>query len=375
MQTKFLLYFFVVSVVAVTLVTLVMMLRRPQAPEKQGAVRCTSPSVENFSVDKSKRIKKGTIFVSIASYRDKECTTTVSQLFKRAKHPERIFVGAVQQNKEKDEDCLTACPKCRERKEKGQIRQIKMNFKEARGPCFARFLASTLWDGEEFYLQIDSHTQFAQDWDRIMMDQYYAANDPKAVISGYPPTKEQFDDIVAADYDRFPMMCHLKKNKDGLPQVQAKLIRSPGRPEPIAYAGAGLMLLPYKALFDVPFDPHLNFLFFGEELLYSARLWTAGYNIYNPTKVFVSHHYSRPGPKFWEDLKEFEPCRRRAINRVKYLLKLVPLAKVEGEFASQTKEFGLGRVRSIEDYWRYLNFDFKQKKVDMCKVGAYPNLS
>jgi UDP-GlcNAc:polypeptide alpha-N-acetylglucosaminyltransferase len=28
---------------------------------------------------------------------------------------------------------------------------------------------------------------------------------------------------------------------------------------------------------EVPFDPELPYLFMGEELLYSARLWTAGW--------------------------------------------------------------------------------------------------
>jgi hypothetical protein len=44
--------------------------------------------------------------------------------------------------------------------------------------------------------------------------------------------------------------------------------------------------MPAQALLDVPFDPHLNFLFFGEELLHSVRLWTAGYNIYAPVQSF-----------------------------------------------------------------------------------------
>ena len=32
----------------------------------------------------------------------------------------------------------------------------------ARGPCLARHMAQALWDGEEFHLQIDSHTRCAK---------------------------------------------------------------------------------------------------------------------------------------------------------------------------------------------------------------------
>ena len=39
----------------------------------------------------------------------------------------------------------------------GRIRMVRMPPEEARGPCWARYLAQLLWAGEEFYLQIDSH--------------------------------------------------------------------------------------------------------------------------------------------------------------------------------------------------------------------------
>src|SRR3989338_5532216 len=47
-----------------------------------------------------------TIFVSIASYRDNRCQNTITELYKKAKHPERIYVGIVQQNNAAiDKDC------------------------------------------------------------------------------------------------------------------------------------------------------------------------------------------------------------------------------------------------------------------------------
>ena len=47
-----------------------------------------------------------TIFVSIASYRDKICTTTLSNLYKQATFPERVYVGICQQNVDDDSDCV-----------------------------------------------------------------------------------------------------------------------------------------------------------------------------------------------------------------------------------------------------------------------------
>ena len=33
---------------------------------------------------------------------------------------------------------------------------------------------------------------------------------------------------------------------------------------------------------DAPYDPHLPFLFFGEEVSMAVRMWTRGYDLYAP---------------------------------------------------------------------------------------------
>ena len=56
----------------------------------------------------------------------------------------------------------------------------------------------------------------------------------------------------------------------------------------------------------VPFDPELDWVFDGEEFLYSARLYTHGYDFYRPTKNVVYHFFGRKNcPKFWNDLHVF----------------------------------------------------------------------
>lgn len=48
------------------------------------------------------RREDGTIFLSIATYRDENCLNTVKWAFEKAKHPEKLYVGMVQQNCHKD---------------------------------------------------------------------------------------------------------------------------------------------------------------------------------------------------------------------------------------------------------------------------------
>ena len=106
-----------------------------------------------------KQIKKDTIFVSIASYRDKVCNTTVKSLLDSADNKDRIFVGICQQNKDGDQDCLESF------EEYPNLKIIRLKHTEAEGPTYARYKCSTLWDGEEYYFQIDSHTKFVESWD------------------------------------------------------------------------------------------------------------------------------------------------------------------------------------------------------------------
>ncbi|KAJ3065455.1 N-acetylglucosaminyltransferase, partial [Quaeritorhiza haematococci] len=103
-----------------------------------------------------------TIFVAIASYRDKDCKNTLSNLFDNAKNPERVYVGLCEQNDPNHplESCGGTGPR---------VRQITMHSKDARGPTFARYLSSTLWQEEDYFLQLDSHVRMVKDWDEKLI--------------------------------------------------------------------------------------------------------------------------------------------------------------------------------------------------------------
>ena len=67
------------------------------------------------------------------------------------------------------------------------------------------------------------------------------------------------------------------------------------------FVAAGFLFAPASFLHEVPFDPFLPYIFMGEEISMSARLWTAGYDIFSPTVNVLNHYYVRRHyPKFWE---------------------------------------------------------------------------
>lgn len=110
----------------------------------------------------------GSIFLSIASYRDENCFNTLRWAYEKAEHPEKLFVGLVQQNchancksgvltnlsmvtVEPDADCYEQFCQTQIGKEvcrKKQVRVLNIDEPESLGPYAARFFASKLWSGK-----------------------------------------------------------------------------------------------------------------------------------------------------------------------------------------------------------------------------------
>lgn len=152
------------------------------------------------------RREDGSIFLSVATYRDENCLNTVTKAYEKAKNPEKLFIGLVQQNchsncksgileggliedVKPDQDCHKAfCESSQGRKYCDQIRLLDIDEPESLGPCVARFFASKLWYGEEWYMQTDSHMTWKQDWDEISISMLKNAPSKKPVISHYPPS-------------------------------------------------------------------------------------------------------------------------------------------------------------------------------------------
>ena len=90
-----------------------------------------------------------TIFVMIASYRDWQCPLTVESIFSRAKHPERVRVGIVDQMDTTlgfEHPCGKPQVDCKEHsddifcKYRHLIDTYEMEDELAVGPCFARHI-------------------------------------------------------------------------------------------------------------------------------------------------------------------------------------------------------------------------------------------
>jgi hypothetical protein len=310
-------------------------------------------------------LKNGEIFVSIASYRDTECNDTIKSIYTNAKNPERIFLGICEQNNKDypSENCIkdniNTDPALRPYSD--NIRIIKLDYTEAKGPTYARYFCSTLWDGQEYYLQIDSHMKFEKDWDSRLINMYTEAQkdskstggSDKVVLSAYPPSIEQMSQYGV------PIMDNYQIKDNGLPMFFAGFKDVEGRPvkNDKPFVAAGFLFTDASFLYDVPFDPYLSGLFQGEELLLSARFYTNGYSFYAPSEKIVSHHYNRKGSLYNNDMKNFNTCIRQAEKRVKYILGMIPRDQVPVEYLRNIDKYSLGSTRTIDEFFREIGMN------------------
>ena len=148
----------------------------------------------------------GSIFLSVATYRDENCINTLKWAYEKAKNPQNLFIGLVQQNCHEgcisgvldggktepvgpDVDCYKTFCEAEGKQwcDKGQVRVLNIEESESLGPYAARYFASKLWFGEQWYMQIDAHMTFAKDWDANSVDMLQRAPSQKPVITHYPP--------------------------------------------------------------------------------------------------------------------------------------------------------------------------------------------
>jgi [Skp1-protein]-hydroxyproline N-acetylglucosaminyltransferase len=273
------------------------------------------------------------IFVSIASYRDPDCTNTLHDLFHKASFPARVFVGLVEQNKKQDQNCFDSFSFSK------NVRQIRLHYNQARGPCYARYLASCLYRGETFFFQIDSHTKFEYGWDArlIHMLKDMPSN---AIISNYPISWTDRDNSSVPRFSTTRRHGSYYVFNSGFSDMKTK------HEKHFATSG-GMLFMRGHTLLQVPYDAELDWVFEGEEFLYSARLFTYGYDFYRPTQNVVSHFYDRKDrPKFWTDLHRFR-------NQVD------PVQTVHERMKKPPFRY-FGNTRSLQEYIQLLEKHLKQ---------------
>lgn len=301
------------------------------------------------------------IFVSVASFCDEHLIFTLRSLFAAAAEPDKIRVGVVDQSDKPLHEWLA------QNDPERRIRYLHVDPFHSRGVCWARHLAASLYDDEDFYLQIDSHTCFVPGWDKTlrMHMQRLAAFSQQPLLTTYPPPFEFDADGKPKKTLRDSKSIYaLEVIGDCTLTEQSPVLRfrvghvSGGSYARGFHVAGGFLFAAGHFIREVPYDPQLYF--HGEEQGIALRAFTRGWDIFHPRQdeIPLFHLYKRSGEQHrshhWradlEQLRAIKWTQRRqlATSRLQQMI-------FQNDLPAP---YCLGSTRSLEDFRQLSGIDY-----------------
>jgi len=295
------------------------------------------------------------IFVSIASYVDPLLGFTIERARANASRPDELHFGVVEQ-------AATATPMPQ------GASYLRIEPEYARGPCWARAIAMSFYRGEDWFLQLDSHMDFAPGWDERLVTQARALRGGRNVALTTYPSAFAFEDgkpvpkpittkvlacVVkpgerfAADHPVLKFEAHPVETDETLPGF---------------HLGAGCLFASGNFALEIPYDP--SFYFHGEEQGVALRLYTRGWDIFHPPGMPIYHLYTdRPTgmaarTMHWDEAEDarrqvkWRELEQRSRARLAQLVSGQPLGA-----------YGLGNARSVADFAKFSGVDYENRRV------------
>ncbi len=244
------------------------------------------------------------IFVSIASYCDEELKDTVFSILNRAKNINDIFLCVLSQEVPKKHQKIDLIIKSFGVKD---FIFLKMDAKDARGVGFARAkILENLSLDYKYFLQVDSHTQFVQDWDEKIVKDYEKSilRWGDMIFSAYPGSYE-YDDSgnIKVNDKSVPTALRIQRTENGPPTFYEPKYRDHNRSEFGDYHGyfcAGMAFGYSNYFLRVPYDKYMYFN--GEEQTMSVRMFCNDIKLVAPPQNYAFHHYTgKKRTRHWEN--------------------------------------------------------------------------
>lgn len=298
------------------------------------------------------------VFVSIAAYCDPVLGFTLARARASAARPRELHFGVIDQspNPPAASSFSVLAP--------ARVSYQRVDPVFARGPCWARAMGMALYDGEDWFLQIDSHMDFEPGWDERLIAQARALAPGRrgVVLSAYPNA------FVFEDGRPLPrpapgkVLAHVVKPGSVFAPdhpvlgFEARPVEG-DEPVPGFHLGAGCLFAPGRFALEFPYDPALYF--HGEEQALAARLYTHGWDIFHVPDLPIRHLYNDgqsgvpPRPLHWDAAQEagralpWWQLEQRSRARLAALLAGEPLGV-----------YGLGRERSLAQYASWCGIDY-----------------
>jgi hypothetical protein len=327
------------------------------------------------------RKKDPTIFVSIASFRDHQLISTVKNCLDRASRPENIRIGICWQYDETELENIARFDN------DPRIQIHKVRWDEVDGSvCWARALIQKkFFNNEDYYLQIDSHTQFAQGWDIELVRMYKETDKAKAVISVGPSYYYDMSAKAALPHqpdepvqyrDGMHFDTEVKIQKLDAWCADSKYFmygflpaQDVSKPIPSRHISAAYIFTIGQWVREVPYDEQLYF--HGEEGSLAIRSYTNGYDLFNPNKMLLWHlkYYFPDRLRHWNTFDAATVAKFNAISLQRY-----HDVVCSGGPKAELGVYGLGSARTVRDWEIYSGISFRYGLAhDRVRAGEVPD--
>ena len=307
------------------------------------------------------------IFISIASYQDPLLVSTIFGAYNNADQKENLIFSVCDQSDNSIN--VNGFPFA------SQIHYDHVDPLLSKGACWARHRIQNFYNNEDYYLQIDSHTQFLPGWDSRFIeeiskiesiqssDNYHL----KPIITSYPRGFKLLDfdkglfELFTAD-KRTTLIAYRKDSifsrgsfsrQVGIPLDSAKISHA-------FLMAAGCIFTRGNFVQEVPYDP--KYYFYGEEQSIALRAFTRGFSFFHIPEVPLFHLYTDvdnlPRKMHWDP----EDDKNRAVKW--HELDKKSLERLDNLFACKLDGiYGLGDQRTLKDYAAISGMDLKNKKI------------
>jgi hypothetical protein len=231
------------------------------------------------------------IFISLASYLDPMLFFTLNDAFSKATRPELLRFAVVDQNRASQREQIAALPFSH------QVRYQFVDVHDTLGVSWARNQAFSLYDGEQYLLQIDSHMCFEPGWDESLRRQHnlLLARSAKPILSTYPYRFDMVDGKPHYTPPEGKTVLVLRPHPETPLTASEVVLRFIAKhlftDQPVAgcHIAAGFVFCCGNFIEEVPYDHYLYF--HGEEQSLAVRAYTRGWDIFHPLHVPLYHLY------------------------------------------------------------------------------------
>lgn len=206
--------------------------------------------------------------------------------------------------------------------------------------------------------------RFIKNWDQKLIQLLQKCDSTKPILTTYPLDYTLPNTIIKEG--RPTLTCADRINpEDGMLRLKGRLLARPYfKPLPQMFWVSGFSFSRANILKEVPYDPFLPHLFFGEESSMTLRLWTHGWDFFAPGQNIIYHLWTRDHRPIFREHRDIKKEQAEMLSRmrIKYILGSLSDKDIPEEsrdiVTRELDKYGLGAQRTREQFFEASGVNF-----------------